>query len=40
MAILPVLRFPDERLRTKAQPVTEVNDEIRTIINNMFETIY
>ncbi len=40
MAILPVLRFPDERLRTKAQPVTEVNDEIRTIINNMFETMY
>ena len=40
MAILPVLRFPDERLRTKAQPVTEVNDEIRTIISNMFETMY
>jgi peptide deformylase len=40
MAILPVLRFPDERLRTKAQPVTEVNDEIRKIISNMFETMY
>ncbi|TWX73732.1 peptide deformylase [Colwellia sp. C1TZA3] len=40
MAILPVLRFPDERLRTKAQPVTEVNDEIRNIISNMFETMY
>ena len=40
MAILPVLRFPDEKLRTKAQPVTEVNDEIRTIISNMFETMY
>ncbi|MBA6329006.1 peptide deformylase [Colwellia sp. MB02u-6] len=40
MAILPVLRFPDEKLRTKAQPVTEVNDEIRNIISNMFETMY
>lgn len=40
MTILPVLRFPDERLRTKALPVTEVNDEIRSIISNMFETMY
>lgn len=40
MAILPVLRFPDERLRTVAKPVTEVNDDIRTIIDNMFETMY
>lgn len=40
MAILPVLRFPDERLKTKAQPVTEVNDEIRKIISDMFETMY
>jgi peptide deformylase len=39
MAILPVLRFPDERLRTKAVPVTEVNDEIRTIVDNMFDTM-
>ncbi len=40
MAILTVLKFPDERLRTKAQPVTEVNDEIKTIVSNMFETMY
>lgn len=40
MAILPVLRFPDERLRTVATPVTEVNDDIRTIVDNMFETMY
>lgn len=39
MAILPVLRFPDERLRTVAQEVTEVNDDIRTIVDNMFETM-
>lgn len=40
MAILNVLKFPDERLRTKAQPVTEVTDETRKIIDDMFETMY
>ncbi|WP_199610171.1 peptide deformylase [Flocculibacter collagenilyticus] len=39
MAILEVLRFPDERLRTVAQPVTEVNDEIRQIVKDMFDTM-
>ena len=40
MPILDVLTFPDERLRTKAQPVAEVNDEIRQIVDDMFETMY
>ncbi|MBE0370041.1 peptide deformylase [Pseudoalteromonas sp. MMG013] len=40
MAKLEVLRFPDERLRTVAQPVTEVNDEIRQIVKDMIETMY
>ena len=40
MAILPVLRFPDERLRTKAKPVTDINDETRRIVRDMFETMY
>ena len=40
MAILDVLRFPDERLRTKAEPVAEVNDEIKKIVDDMFETMY
>ena len=40
MAILDVLRFPDERLRTKATPVAEVNDEIKNIVADMFETMY
>ena len=40
MAVLDVLTFPDERLRTKAEPVADVNDEIRTIVDNMFETMY
>jgi len=40
MAKLKILEFPDPRLRTVAEPVTEVNDEIRTIIDDMFETMY
>jgi peptide deformylase len=40
MPLLNVLRFPDERLRTKATPVKEVNDEIKKIIADMFETMY
>ncbi|WP_163936278.1 peptide deformylase [Paraferrimonas sp. SM1919] len=40
MAILEVLRFPDERLRTKAQPVTEFNDEIKTLVKDMLDTMY
>ncbi|MDO6427625.1 MULTISPECIES: peptide deformylase [Thalassotalea] len=40
MAVLNVLTFPDERLRTKAEPVVEVNDEIRQIVDDMFETMY
>jgi len=40
MAILSVLRFPDERLKTKAAQVTEVNDNIKAIVNDMFETMY
>lgn len=39
MAKLEVLRFPDERLRTVAKPVAEVNDEIRNLVDDMFETM-
>ncbi|MBG3014181.1 peptide deformylase [Proteus faecis] len=40
MAVLPLLRFPDERLRRVAVPVEKVDDEIRTLIDNMIETMY
>ncbi|WP_455198335.1 peptide deformylase [Kaarinaea lacus] len=40
MSILEILHFPDPRLRQKAAPVDEVTDEIRTIVDNMFETMY
>lgn len=39
MATLEVLRFPDERLRTVAQQVDNINDDIRTLVKDMFETM-
>ncbi|WP_028116945.1 peptide deformylase [Ferrimonas senticii] len=40
MAIREVLRFPDERLRTVAQPVTDFGPELQALIDDMFETMY
>ena len=40
MALLPILRYPDERLHTVAEPVQSVNDEIRRLIEDMADTMY
>jgi peptide deformylase len=40
MAKLNILEFPDPRLRTRAAPVDSVDDELRTLIDDMFETMY
>ena len=40
MAILNILEFPDPRLRTIAKPVESVDDNIRQLIDDMFETMY
>ena len=40
MALLPVLKYPDTRLRIRAEPVTEVNAEIQALITDMLETMY
>lgn len=40
MAVLPVLHFPDERLRIKAKAVTQVTPEIQRIVDDMLETMY
>ncbi|MGR6980299.1 peptide deformylase [Testudinibacter sp. P27/CKL/0425] len=40
MSILAVVKYPDERLRIKAKPVESVDDSIREIIDNMFDTMY
>jgi peptide deformylase len=40
MAILDVLRFPDERLRTVAKKIIKVDKSITAIINDMFDTMH
>jgi len=40
MALLPILEVPDPRLKQVSSPVEEVNDEIRALIADMFETMY
>ena len=39
MAILDVLRFPDERLRTVAKEIEKVDKSITTLISDMFDTM-
>lgn len=38
--VLEILEFPDPRLRTVAKPVAKVDERIRTLIDDMFETMY
>ena len=40
MAKLPILCYPDPRLRTKATPVPAVDASIRRLIDDLFETMY
>ncbi len=40
MAKLTILEFPDPRLRTVAKPVAAVDQRIRALIDDMFETMY
>jgi peptide deformylase len=40
MAKLTILEFPDPRLRKTATPVAQVNEALRELIDNMFETMY
>ncbi|MCG7347715.1 peptide deformylase [Sphingomonas sp. ACRSK] len=40
MAILPIIEIPDPRLRLISTPVDAVDDEVRTLIADMFDTMY
>ena len=40
MAKLTILEFPDPRLRKTATPVEQVDNALRELIDNMFETMY
>jgi peptide deformylase len=40
MAVRSILEFPDPRLRTRAAPVQAVDATVRTLIDDLFETMY
>ncbi|WP_413700859.1 peptide deformylase [Psychromonas sp. KJ10-10] len=40
MALLDVLHFPDQRLRTVAKAVEQITPEIKTLVTDMIETMY
>lgn len=40
MSILNILKYPDPVLKRKAEPVAEITDEIRRLIDDMAETMY
>ena len=39
MAILPILKFPDPRLKEKSAPVTGVTAEVSAFIDDLLETM-
>ena len=40
MAIREILTAPDPRLKQKSSPIEKVDDEIRTLMDDMLETMY
>jgi len=40
MAVLSILKYPDPRLHRVAEPVREVDEEVRTLVRDMAETMY
>lgn len=40
MSILTILEFPDKRLRSVAQEVAQVDARIKTLVDDMLETMY
>ena len=40
MALLNILKYPDERLHTVAKPVAQIDERIQTLVADMLETMY
>ena len=40
MALLPILEYPDARLKTVARPVTRFDERLRQLVADMAETMY
>jgi peptide deformylase len=39
VAILPIVRFPDPRLRQKAEPILSIDEEVRALARDLAETM-
>ena len=40
MAIRPILKYPDPRLRENSRDVTAFNDELQQLVTDMGETMF
>jgi peptide deformylase len=40
MSIRPIISLPDKRLRTVSKPVARVDDDVKKLVADMFETMY
>ena len=40
MALLPILHYPDPRLKKVAKPVTKIDERIRNLVRDMAQTMY
>jgi peptide deformylase len=38
--VRPIVKYPEPILQRPASPVTEFNDELRTLVDDMFESMY
>lgn len=40
MAVRPIIRFPDPRLRQKVEPIIRIDEEVRTLAADLLETMH
>jgi peptide deformylase len=40
VAIRPIIRFPDPRLRRKAEPIADIDEEVRVLARDLTETMH
>jgi peptide deformylase len=40
VAIRPIVRFPDVRLRQKAEPIGDIDEDVRTLARDLAETMH
>ncbi len=40
MALLPIIKFPDERLRQQAAPIDVFDEELQTLARDLLDTMY